>query len=228
MDSNKLKSFEHLELVYKQVNGHDIKTSVLMPKNGITGSLPVLVHFHGGGLVMGDKLFLPWWANWLIQLAEKHNAIIISPNYRLIPESTVSDTLQDLVSFWAWIHESLAFEVKKMNPNISPNTERITVIGESAVHGKFPDFLGLDKRVYLSKAMQQEMGLPPIWLIQGREDTAMPLDCAQQFVQDMKALHPETPFHYSLESGGHGFDLKSTLDDDWVKKGVDFIERFWP
>ena len=53
----------------------------------------------------------------------------------------------------------------------------------------------------------------------------MPLECSQQFVQDMKALHPETLFHYSLESGGHGFDLKSILDDDWVRK---VIKRFWP
>jgi hypothetical protein len=39
-----------------------------------------------------------------IELALKTNAVIVSPDYRLFPESTPSDILEDIGHFWEWLY----------------------------------------------------------------------------------------------------------------------------
>jgi cephalosporin-C deacetylase-like acetyl esterase len=55
-----LPRFERVDLVYKSFNGTDFKAAVLVPKTVISSehktTSPLLVHFHGGGLIMGTPL----------------------------------------------------------------------------------------------------------------------------------------------------------------------------
>jgi len=66
----------------------------------------------------------------VLELALSKNAIIISPDYRLMPEANGIDIMSDVGCFWTWLHETL--------PSISqswhsrPDLSKIACCGESA------------------------------------------------------------------------------------------------
>lgn len=70
-----------------------LKLDVYHPK-GVTGR-PVVVWFHGGGLEAGNKE-IP------AQLREK-DIVVVGVNYRLLPQVTVSETLDDAAEAVAWV-----------------------------------------------------------------------------------------------------------------------------
>lgn len=47
----KLDGFDVLQTNFKHVGGHPIRADVLVPQKPHTGKRPVILHFHGGGLV---------------------------------------------------------------------------------------------------------------------------------------------------------------------------------
>lgn len=59
-------NFNRSDVTYKTVNDHAIKTAILAPRSNTasSGKRPVIVHFHGGCLINGDKMFEPWIAIW--------------------------------------------------------------------------------------------------------------------------------------------------------------------
>lgn len=132
MASSKFNLFNQKDFVYKTINNHAISTTILIPKTLQTGKQPILVHFHGGFLICGDKMYEEWWGTWLIQFALSKNAIIVSPNYRLLPEASGKDVLSDIKDFWTWLHGSLGAAVESLAMEVQPDFERTLVAGESA------------------------------------------------------------------------------------------------
>lgn len=55
--------------------------------------IPVIINIHGGGLVMGDKDFN---TRFNIRMAQ-NGYLVISVNYRLVPEVTVFEQMQDVI-----------------------------------------------------------------------------------------------------------------------------------
>ena len=53
----------------------------------------------------GDCLFAKWIAAWFVPFIHRNNAITVLPNYRLTPEHTGHDMLQDVADFWAWFKD---------------------------------------------------------------------------------------------------------------------------
>jgi acetyl esterase/lipase len=76
---------------------------------------------------------MEWFPIWLLQLSKKHNAVIVSPNYRLLPESTSPEILSDIEDFWTWLHSPAVTELLATS---SAPTEldlhRILTAGDSA------------------------------------------------------------------------------------------------
>jgi acetyl esterase/lipase len=68
----------------------------------------------------------------LIQFAEREGAIVVTPDYRLIPEANGSDILADVKDFWDWVKESLPAKVLEISNAISLDLSRVAVGGESA------------------------------------------------------------------------------------------------
>jgi acetyl esterase/lipase len=69
----------------------------------------------------------------LLKFAEKQGAIIITPNYRLVPEAKGIEILDDIKNFWTWIHDgSLNRAVSGMDLGVEGDLERIVAGGESA------------------------------------------------------------------------------------------------
>ncbi|GLA62231.1 hypothetical protein AtubIFM55763_003541 [Aspergillus tubingensis] len=275
----KFGAFDEIEAAYKTVSGTPLETSILIPKNAQSRKI--------------------------IQLAESHGAIIVTPNYRLIPESKGIDILDDVKDFWAWLHSSLPTEVGRARKGLSPQLSKVAVAGESAggylslqsaflfpearisvvlaqyatldidspfynppppsppsghsivneylaklksssvrvsspmpdrwdlceailAEGRHREFIGNEDKVRLMSTLEQAQNPPAIWLAQGDKDPIVPMATATNFVEQMKKTHPNTPFHLSVQPGSHGFDCMSTLDEEWVKEGCKFVERYWP
>ncbi|KAK5022255.1 hypothetical protein LTS07_010131 [Exophiala sideris] len=139
--ADKFKDFDILSNNYKTVGKHSIQVNVLVPKYLEAGNHPVIVRFHGGGYVTGDSLFPDWFPKWQAELALAHGAIIVSPNYRLLPESNGLDIHQDIEDFWAWLHSDLQNMIHLSFPHIHSDLSRILTAGESA--GKIESLLAL-------------------------------------------------------------------------------------
>ncbi|KAF7167263.1 hypothetical protein CNMCM5623_000625 [Aspergillus felis] len=129
----KLAGFNLIQTHYKQIGDHAIRADFIIPKSTFTGKRPVIVRFHGGGLITGDSLLMEWFPSWLLDLAKKHDAVIVSPNHRLLPESTSPEIFSDIEDFWAWLHSSAVTELLATSSAPTQlDLDRILTAGESA------------------------------------------------------------------------------------------------
>jgi acetyl esterase/lipase len=91
------------------------------PANSI---LPVLLHFHGGGLVFGSP---EGRHSVSADLARTLRCLVFSVDYRLAPETEYPGAVEDGYCALKWLHQN----AKALNVD----RERITLIGESAGGG---------------------------------------------------------------------------------------------
>ncbi|KAK4652262.1 hypothetical protein QC762_609590 [Podospora pseudocomata] len=128
--------YHRLDVTYKTINATAIKAAVLVPKKLAASNkktdAPVVVHFHGGGLIIGTNLEPVFIADWVTQLPVSTNSILVSPLYRLLPEANAPETLSDISSFWSWLHTSLPSVITSAYPKINTNLNQIVTVGESA------------------------------------------------------------------------------------------------
>lgn len=60
-------------------------------------------------------------------------SILLSPAYRLAPESKAIDSLHDVRDFWTWLHSTPSPLVDILKPyGVAPSLEQILTVGESA------------------------------------------------------------------------------------------------
>lgn len=67
MPSSKLEPFDKVDLDFKIVHGHALKASILIPKDLQSeprGKYPTIVNWHGGGFIVGDRLYEGWLPVW--------------------------------------------------------------------------------------------------------------------------------------------------------------------
>ncbi|KAJ8101952.1 Alpha/Beta hydrolase protein [Lipomyces tetrasporus] len=132
MASAKFSKFNISTTCFKKVGKHEIKADVLIPKTLSSGTYPVIVRFHGGYMITGSRLFADWFPSWLVEYALLHSAIIVMPDYRLLPESTGADINADVADFWTWVHRDLASFLYSSGSGINVDIEKLLVVGESA------------------------------------------------------------------------------------------------
>ena len=134
---SRVAPFTRIDLPYRIVNGVPLEATILV-KPGMIASTrapdkkhPLMVRWHGGGFVVGHRMYEPWFATWLLQLAVDHEAIIVTPDYRLLPESNGSDVLSDIAHFWRWVQKDLPQYMEQKNlPR--PDIGNILCCGESS------------------------------------------------------------------------------------------------
>lgn len=100
----------------------EVKVYVIGAKAG--ESRPAILHMHGGGYVLGraqDDLLR------LQQLADKHNCVIVTVDYRLAPETTFPGSLEDNYAALKWLHSNA--------DALGVDRSKIAVMGESAGGG---------------------------------------------------------------------------------------------
>ncbi|KAE8389488.1 Alpha/Beta hydrolase protein [Aspergillus alliaceus] len=139
----KLEGFDVLQATYKQIGDHGIRADILIPRAPFTGKRPVIVRTHCGALVTGDSLDLFFWPHWLSDLALKHGAVIVSPNYRLMPETTSPEIYDDMDDFWKWLHSSTLTNLLTKHPTPTEvDLSRLLTTGDSG-GGLLSVYLGL-------------------------------------------------------------------------------------
>ncbi|CAG8050110.1 unnamed protein product [Penicillium olsonii] len=135
---DKYDSFKVSKASYKHLGGSSIHTDILIPSRLLStkaqSRCPVMVRVHGGFLVTGSSHYPPWFANWTLDYALSKNAVILAPNYRLLPEASGKDILEDLDDFWRWLRSPKFVEVIKAasSQQITPDLDTVLVVGESA------------------------------------------------------------------------------------------------
>ncbi|KAJ5115108.1 hypothetical protein NUU61_000867 [Penicillium alfredii] len=129
----KLEGFDIIQTPFKHVGDHGIRADILIPQKPHAGKRPTLVRYHAGGLMMGDSLNMDFWPHWLSDLALKHGAVIISPNYRLMPEATSAEIYKDFEDFWTWLLSPALAELLAAHTTPTElDLDRILTTGESA------------------------------------------------------------------------------------------------
>lgn len=138
-DYGRYSEFDIHNTTFKTVSGHPIGLSVLIPKSLTAAQStksdprPIILRYHGGGLVGSARLFPQFFSKWLLKLGSRHDAIMVAPDYRLLPEASVGDILEDLEDSWKWVQSDLSkFVQEKTNGKVQTDTNRILAHGESA------------------------------------------------------------------------------------------------
>ncbi|KAH9881094.1 hypothetical protein J1614_001587 [Plenodomus biglobosus] len=131
--ATRFDSFNVYRTCYKKIGSHAIEAGVLVPKDLKPGKHPLLVKFHGGGLVTGDCLYPDWIGAFFIPFVQRTNCITVLPNYRLIPEHSGADILADLDDFWTWFHsDALPLYLKSQGVTAELDYDHVLVSGDSA------------------------------------------------------------------------------------------------
>lgn len=78
----------------------------------------------------GSRDFADWCPAWIIELALKHGAVLVQPDYRLLPEAVGEQILDDMDDFWAWLGRDLPSIVQENG--IEVDMDHVLISGESA------------------------------------------------------------------------------------------------
>ncbi|WP_375418068.1 alpha/beta hydrolase [uncultured Hymenobacter sp.] len=89
--------------------------------SGVSGALPAIVYYHGGGWVIGS---LDVYEPSAKALAAKAGAIVISVDYRLAPENKFPAAHEDSYAAYKWTRDQAT--------TLNVNPAKIAVAGESA------------------------------------------------------------------------------------------------
>ncbi|RYP71292.1 hypothetical protein DL771_004869 [Monosporascus sp. 5C6A] len=100
------------------------------PTSQHDNSIKILVRFHGGGWTEGEAeaSIRPFF----LELALKHGAVILTPDYRLRPEHELTDGIEDIRSFWKWVEQDAQQVLRKSLPDLELDLANLLVAGESA------------------------------------------------------------------------------------------------
>ena len=100
--------------------GNSIRTVVYKPR-GLSGPLPVIVYYHGGGWVLANPEVYEASTK---ALAEKVGAIVVSVDYRKAPENKFPAAHEDAFAAYKWVRNNTA--------TLGGNPAKVAVAGESA------------------------------------------------------------------------------------------------
>ncbi|KAF4497971.1 alpha beta-hydrolase [Fusarium agapanthi] len=106
--------FNVATFAYKVIEGQPILLDLFVPKSLPSGERPVLIRFHGGFLVYGSRDNLQLTPPRILEYALESNTILVSCDYRLIPESSGIEILQDIEDVWSWVQSTLGEAIRTM------------------------------------------------------------------------------------------------------------------
>ncbi|MCJ1403211.1 hypothetical protein MMC11_006434 [Xylographa trunciseda] len=94
-------------------------------------------------------------------------------------------------------------------------------------NGRVLEFLGSDETLLPVEMVGKVDSMPPVLILHGKDDSAVPVEGSERFVRAFKKKHPSTPVRLDVQPGDHGFDSEATLDTPWLKEDVKFIMEHW-
>lgn len=103
--------------------------------------------------------------------------------------------------------------------------------------GRYQEILGNDPELFPLERIRKT-GLPPsmsgsgsvfppTFILHGQQDSAVPVSGTHTFVRLLEEADRTVQLHVTIRPGDHGFDAAATLDEPWLKQGLDFIANAW-
>lgn len=77
-------------------------------------------------------MFPDWYQQWTLDYCLLHSAIIVTADYRLLPESTGADLYEDISDFWVWLRANLQPILDNARPGVEADFDKLLIHGESA------------------------------------------------------------------------------------------------
>ncbi len=105
-------------LDFKLIKVNNIDIFIIHPTNLIVKPINIALYIHGGGFVSGD---FAGFRSFINILSQRTNIPIVFPHYRLTPEHTINDQVDDLI-----------FTLKFICNHFKISISSIIVIGDSA------------------------------------------------------------------------------------------------
>ncbi|KZT30638.1 alpha/beta-hydrolase [Neolentinus lepideus HHB14362 ss-1] len=91
-------------------------------------SLPVLIWFHGGGLLQGHRRRI---ASHFINGVTKYNHVLVSADYRLAPQVRIPEIVSDVADAITFVRDTLPPKLEA-DAHVKVDTSRIATSGSSA------------------------------------------------------------------------------------------------
>lgn len=101
-------TLEELQIHIPVQSGWQSRTKVVRPKLGRTARRPLIVHFFGGGMMVGEpeQLLSP-----AREFAEAYGAVVVLPSYRLVPDVRWPVPYQDGWDILVWLSKHAEAEL---------------------------------------------------------------------------------------------------------------------
>jgi acetyl esterase/lipase len=204
---------------------------------------PTLIYLHGGGFRFGSKRF---GSRALLYRLASHGWVCVSANYRLLPAVRFPDPLIDVKRAIAWVrehgHEYGADPATVFVAGSSAGGHLASLAALTPNDPVFrPGFEGADTSVTAAVSLYGYYGpiasdgppssphayantnAPPFFVAHGDQDTAVIVDDARRFVQQLRTTSSNPVVYAELPAAQHGFDLFRSRRFETV---VDGIEAF--
>lgn len=113
--------------IWKVVGQIAILLDIYLPSSNDGSNHPILLFIHGGGWIASNRTDYsrPMFHQFL-----SLGFVIVSMDYRLLPETTFEGQLEDVRDIESWIKNRLPSELEESN--FAVNTDKIVVAGGSA------------------------------------------------------------------------------------------------
>ena len=161
--------------------------------------LPVIIDIHGGGWMYGDKDLNEYYC---LALAEK-GYVVFNMSYRLVPDVTVNEQLQDVAKALKFISENMK--------NYPCDRENIMLTGDSA---------GGQLAVYSAVLLQNEELRETFDVVNGSLDiTALVLTSPVSYMKDGGAFSVYTKILW-----GKDYEKKKTFNHMDLSEIIDFAQ----
>ena len=93
--------------------------------------------------------------------------------------------------------------------------------------GRILDFLGKDTFLFPMETIESTKTFPPLFIYHGRDDSVVPAEGTEKFVEKFRQLLPEAKLVFKLEAGEHGMDHQTDIKEAWLQEGLELITYSW-
>jgi acetyl esterase/lipase len=109
--------------------------------------------------------------------------------------------------------------------------ERVPFALSMVQQGLYPKLMGQEKILYPYERIEEvkKGDLPPTFICHGRDDSAVPVDGSERWVEKVNARFGQGAVELVIQPGEHGFDGDEsiTLDTPWLRDGLARITKAW-
>ena len=180
--------------------------------------VPVLLHFHGGGLYSGNKARE---ARPLIRhLTSRRGFVCVSADYRLQPHVTLADQVADVRDAIAWVRAHAAeFGAEPGTVFLAGSSSGANLAIRAVCDGE-TGIAGLICRYGYYGNLAPRGDLPPMLIVHGEKDL-IPAADVRAFAERVSAVSCRPVSYAELPGAHHDFDLYESIRSAAVNKAVE-------